>query len=245
MKPFAPQDDASEGPDFLEKGKGLYGGAGNMRRDRGHVSRLEHALLLDPFGDADARAQIDAFLRGPEPLEIEIGFGHGVFFFAHADAVRDRRLLGFEVKGRDCALLMNRLAERGDAHARVIQADARPLFDSLLAPEQVTRIHINFPDPWWKKRHHKRRLFTGEFCRGVARSLNAGGELRLVTDVRVMYESALNGLLEAGLKPRPDGRRSTDPAEKTAEPYCSAYEAKYRRQGRELHEAVFVRGGAA
>jgi tRNA (guanine-N7-)-methyltransferase len=222
MKPFAPQDDASEGPDFLEKGKGLYGGAGNMRRDRGHVSRLEHALLLDPFGDADARAQIDAFLRGPEPLEIEIGFGHGVFFFAHADAVRDRRLLGFEVKGRDCALLMNRLAERGDAHARVIQADARPLFDSLLAPEQVTRIHINFPDPWWKKRHHKRRVFSSNFISLMHSRLTPGGCVAVRTDV-ADYAHLIEELIaqHGGFKQSPLASGSLAPTWR--EKRCTAY----------------------
>ncbi len=183
MKPFGSQDDISEDPDFLNKGKGLYGGTGAKRKEHGHVSRLEHALLLDPFGDETEAARIDTFMGGDSPLEIEIGFGRGAFFFAHAAAIADRRFLGFEVKTRDCALLMNRLSKRGDQHARVIQGDARPLFARLIGPEQVARIHINFPDPWWKKRHHKRRVFSASFIDLMHSRLKPDGCVAVRTDV--------------------------------------------------------------
>ena len=178
-----------------------------------------------------------------ERVELEIGAGSCGFLLEAARRNPSTLYAGFEIR---CGLV-KAFETAGDRppNALLYGLDGRWVTSCLLAPESIDIFHVYFPDPWWKKRHHKRRLFTDEFCRGVARSLNAGGELRLVTDVRVTYESALGGLLEAGLKQRPGGRRSADPAEKAAEPYRSAYEAKYRRQGRELHEAVFVRSGAA
>jgi tRNA (guanine-N7-)-methyltransferase len=178
-----------------------------------------------------------------ERVELEIGAGSCGFLLEAARRSPSTLYAGFEIR----VGLVKAFEAAGDKppNALLYGLDGRWVTSCLLAPDSIDTFHVYFPDPWWKKRHHKRRLFTGEFCRGVARSLNHGGELKLVTDVRVIYESALDGLLEAGLVQRPGGSRPEDPAEKAAEPACSAYETKYRRQGRELHEAVFVRGGAA
>ncbi len=177
-----------------------------------------------------------------ERVELEIGAGSCGFLLEAARRNPSTLYAGFEIRSG----LVKAFETTGNRppNALLYGLDGRWVTSCLLAPESIDIFHVYFPDPWWKKRHHKRRLFTREFCRGVARSLNVGGELRLVTDVRVMYESALDGLLEAGLKQRPGGSQSAVPGGKAGEQYCSAYEEKYRRQGRNLHDAVFIRGDA-
>ncbi|RMF25592.1 MAG: hypothetical protein D6760_00675 [Deltaproteobacteria bacterium] len=167
-----------------------------------------------------------------ERVEVEIGPGDGGFLLASAAAHPDTLFVGIEVRRAWAEKLRGRAA--GLCNVEVVHGDARWIVEFILASESIDRYHLYFPDPWWKKRHHKRRLFTEGFCRGVARTLRPGGEVLLVTDVEVVRGLAEQGLEAAGLDPLPWSRDPQDPAQ-------SSYERKYRRQGRRLFEAKFVK----
>jgi len=165
-------------------------------------------------------------------VELEIGPGDGRFLLASAHSRPRILFVGIEMRRSWAERLRARAA--GLTNAVVVHGDARWIVEHILADVSIDRFHVYFPDPWWKKRHHKRRLFTDAFCGAVARTLKPGGELLLVTDVAAVFEPAAVRLEQAGLTYTSWSREAEDCAQ-------SSYERKYRRQGRRLYQAAFRR----
>jgi tRNA (guanine-N7-)-methyltransferase len=117
------------------------------------------------------------------PLEIEVGFGRGAFLVERARRNPDTRFLGFEVKTTLVAALSARLARLGITNVRLALCDARPVVDRWVAAGRLQMVHVLFPDPWWKKRHHGRRVMSPEFVRAVHARLADGGAIHFRTDV--------------------------------------------------------------
>ncbi len=171
------------------------------------------------------------------PVELEIGIGKGRFLLAQAMARPEVNFLGVEWSLKYLRLAKERAQRRALSNVRLFRADARHVLQALLADRSVTRVHVYCPDPWPKKRHRKRRLFTPATVVHIERALVPGGYLDLSTDVREYFEEiremvpCASGLREAEdpLFPigSPDGRTS--------------YEAKYLQAGCPIHRASYVR----
>jgi tRNA (guanine-N7-)-methyltransferase len=130
------------------------------------------------------------------PLEVEIGSGKGLFLAAAAQQRPEHDFLGVEIAAKYAQFAAARLARLDLPNARVLHANALRLFRELLPEASLAAVHVYFPDPWWKKRHHKRRMMTAEFVAHVARTLRPGGGLHFWTDV-VEYFEATRELLAA------------------------------------------------
>ncbi len=128
-------------------------------------------------------------------VELEIGFGHGLFLYERATVRPDVRLLGLEVKRKWAYLVAERCARRGLENVTVWAADARAVLPRLAAGS-IARVFMHFPDPWWKKRHAKRSLVGDSLLDPIARVLAPGGELFLQTDVRGRAELHLAALAD-------------------------------------------------
>jgi tRNA (guanine-N7-)-methyltransferase len=130
-------------------------------------------------------------------VEIEIGPGRGWFLIERAQAEPSAALIGLEIRRKWASIVDARLAARGLlGRARVFAEDARFALPRLVPDASVRRVFVNFPDPWWKKRHAKRLVVKQPFLDDVARLLESGGEVFLQTDVEeraVMYERLLGG----------------------------------------------------
>jgi tRNA (guanine-N7-)-methyltransferase len=166
-------------------------------------------------------------------LELEVGCGDGRFLLE--SALRNPHTLFAGLEMKRSAL---RRATSGDdlpANAHFFEIDGRWVVSNLLPPTSVDAFHIYFPDPWWKKRHHKRRLFNKDFCRGLTRSIKEDGSVFIITDVQSQYRDMVGALAACGLVARTWQRNHEDSAQ-------SSYERKYRRQGRRLFEARFEFG---
>jgi tRNA (guanine-N7-)-methyltransferase len=120
---------------------------------------------------------------------VEIGFGGGEHLVWQAKAHPDVGLIGCEPFEDGVIKLVSAIEKEGLANVRVCPDDARPLL-RLLPDASIGRIFILFPDPWPKKRHHKRRIVAPATLAEVARILRPGGELRIATDVAA-YASAI------------------------------------------------------
>ena len=119
-------------------------------------------------------------VRGPRI--IEIGFGMGDSLIAMAESNPQNRYLGIEVHRPGVGRLLSQAMDRGIDNIRVFADDAVDILESCVAPAALDGIQIYFPDPWHKKRHHKRRLIQPAFVSLLVSRLAEGGWLHLATD---------------------------------------------------------------
>jgi len=153
----------------------------------------------------------------PVPRILEIGFGMGEGLAEIAAAHPENDYLGVEVHTPGVGALLKQLGERGLTNVRVIQHDAVEVLTHMLAPASLAGIHIFFPDPWHKKRHHKRRLIQAPLVQLLASRLQPGGYIHLATDWQDYAEQMLAVLGAEPLlantvvdyAPRPDTRPLT------------------------------------
>jgi tRNA (guanine-N7-)-methyltransferase len=127
-------------------------------------------------------------------LVVEIGFGMGLATAAIAEALPDSGFLGLEVHAPGVGKLLSEMEARGIENLRVCRHDAVEVVDSMLAPGSVDGFHVFFPDPWPKKRHHKRRIMNRDFVRLMADRLRTGGYIYYVTDWEEYAEATLEVL---------------------------------------------------
>jgi tRNA (guanine-N7-)-methyltransferase len=131
-------------------------------------------------------------------LELEIGCGHGGFALAFARARPDRALVAIEQRRKFAADLAAKAAHRGLENLIVIHGDARLLAPRLFRAGSLKAIHVHFPDPWWKRRHARRRLVDDGMSLLLLRLLAPGGLLDFRTDVERYAREAIIQLEEVG-----------------------------------------------
>jgi len=156
---------------------------------------------IDPTLDLSRHLKLPAELPRPwdaallfgrvAPLEIEVGSGKGLFLQAAAASNPAHDFLGIEIATKYARFAAARLAQRELTNAVMVHGDAQPIFADLLPDESLAAVHVYFPDPWWKKRHEKRRVLNEPFVRHVERTLVSGGSLHYWTDVRERFEETL------------------------------------------------------
>ncbi|WP_250461721.1 tRNA (guanosine(46)-N7)-methyltransferase TrmB [Microbulbifer litoralis] len=143
-------------------------------------------------GPLDPRA---AFGR-EAPLVLEIGFGMGDSLLAMAEAEPDKNFIGIEVHPPGVGRLINNAGKAGVKNLRVYMADAVDVLNDCIADASLDRFQLYFPDPWHKKKHHKRRIVQPEFVRLLCTKLKPGGLMHLATDWENYAEHMLE-VLEA------------------------------------------------
>lgn len=134
---------------------------------------------------------LDAVFGRARPRFVEIGFGMGETTATIAAAHPDCDYLAVEVHTPGVGSLLKQIESQGLANVRVIQHDAVEVLSHMIAPETFDGVHIFFPDPWPKTRHHKRRLIQPLFVALVAERLKPGGYLHVATDWRDYAEQIL------------------------------------------------------
>lgn len=174
------------------------------------------------------------------PIEIEVGMGKGLFLLNSAMAQPSTNYFGIEIVRKYQLYATTRFAVRGLPNVKTACADATWLFRLFVLPRSVAAVHVYFPDPWWKARHKKRRVFTAEFAADVARILRSGGRLLIATDVEeyfgVMCEivRAMPAFREVGSE--------TSTAGGDAAGYQTNFERKARQKGTPVWRASFEKG---
>ncbi len=130
------------------------------------------------------------------PLEIEVGSGKGLFIQNAAASCPQHNFLGIEVARKYARFTSARLAKRGLRNAVAIHGDGLRLMREWIPDNSIAAVHVYFPDPWWKKRHHKRRVLTEPFLADVYRTLNHQGRFHFWTDVQEYYSATLELITE-------------------------------------------------
>jgi len=125
------------------------------------------------------------------PLQIEVGSGKGLFLTRATAATPAHDFLGIEIAAKYARFAAARLARRRGTNGKVIHGDGVRIFHDRLADNSLEAVHVYFPDPWWKRRHRKRRVMQAAFLQDVQRTLRVGGQLHFWTDVAEYYETTL------------------------------------------------------
>ena len=184
---------------------------------------------------AGSRLDWGASFGNDRPVVAEIGFGMGQATWRIALDRSDLNFLGIEVHMPGVGRLLADMEEHGIENIRVISHDAVEVFERMLPPSSLAGLHIFYPDPWPKKRHHKRRLIREGLAELLASRLAPGGYLYFVTDVEDYASWSLDVLSRtAGLRNRHEGfapRQDWRPETK--------FEARASRDGRGAWELLF------
>ncbi len=141
------------------------------------MDNLLPLLALDVRKGADP----DGYFQDVEEVWLEVGFGSGEHLLAQAVANPDIGLIGAEPYEAGVAKFLSKLETQNVRNVRIYMGDARDIIEAL-PDASLGKIFILFPDPWPKKRHHKRRFIQIEMLDRLARVLKSGGELRFASD---------------------------------------------------------------
>lgn len=193
------------------------------------VDPPEDGVIVDPM----------AWFASPGPFELEIGSGKGGFLLSRAKHNPGIRMLGIEWANKYYRHCADRMARWQLANVRVMRTDASHFVTRHLPPGCVSVLHVYHPDPWPKKRHHKRRLFQPPFVSAAIRALTPGGKWLVQSD-HDEYFAEIHELLggqaelveteweETGAAPGPEWQGTN-------------FEVKYARAGSSIHRAAYVR----
>jgi tRNA (guanine-N7-)-methyltransferase len=193
----------------------------------------------DPDTTAPSPLDFASVFGNDHPVELEVGFGKGLFLITEARKRPEVNFVGVEIVRKYQLFTAGRVARRGLSNVRLACADAWLLLRDRVHAGSLQAIHVYFPDPWWKKRHHKRRVFTAEFVAACTAALRPGGQLVAATDVEAYSEvMAALGAAQPGLRPLPP------PPPTAAEhdlDYLTNFERKFRMQGKPIYRLRWER----
>ena len=176
----------------------------------------------------------DAVFEQRGPVVFEIGFGMGQSLLAQALAEPDHRYVGVEVHRPGVGKLLHDAMEAKATNIRVYCHDAVEVLEQCIPATSLDRVQVFFPDPWHKKKHHKRRLIQPEFLSLLARHMKPGAMLHLATD----WENYAEHMLEV-LTPHPDFKNTMPEAEPFAPRPESRPLTKFEKRGERLGHGVW------
>lgn len=172
------------------------------------------------------------------PLEVEIGTGKGLFLRSAAADRPTTDFLGIEIAYRYAQFAAGGLARRGLANAVVVAGDAAEVLD-LLPDAAVDAFHLYFPDPWWKKRHKKRRVIRTSLVQRIEQTLQPGGQLHFWTDVEEYFRSGIE-LLRSETRLEGPFDVPERPAEHALD-YRTHFERRTRLHGEPVYRSLFCK----
>ena len=174
---------------------------------------------------------VDLF-PSPGPIELDVGCGKGHFLVARAKEYPSTNFIGIDRMFKRIQLADRKFLREKLMNVRLLRAEAFYTVCHLLPPLSVSMVHISFPDPWPKRRHHRRRLFSPDFLIALHRVLLPGGQLNLATD-DLPYYDAISALFSR------DTRFKPLPPFNPREEERTAFERLFMRQGKPIHRCSF------
>jgi tRNA (guanine-N7-)-methyltransferase len=202
-----------------------------------HAIDVSSHLIDPPPTDEPAPIDLPALFGNDHPVEVEIGSGKGLFLLNAATSDPGHNFLGIELSRKYARIAAERLAARQVPNAKIWRGDARQIMARLASKTSLRAVHVYFPDPWWKKRHKKRRVFTHESVAQIARLLQPGGALRVASDVEEYFR-----LIQHLIADLRRFEEETVPELSMPRPsldYLTNFERKYRLEGRPIFRANY------
>ncbi|HEV7301749.1 MAG TPA: tRNA (guanosine(46)-N7)-methyltransferase TrmB [Tepidisphaeraceae bacterium] len=205
-----------------------------------------HELIVEPVGldpDALPKPLIWSELYGnANKVELEVGMGKGTFLCEQARSRLDTNFFGIEWARWFWRYASDRMRRHNCANARTVRAEASFFLTEFVPPASLSVVHIYFPDPWPKARHHKRRLVQPKFMPLLHRVLVPGGRVQIVTDHKGYWDENIEPTLRAAAGfTVVDYNRPGSANE--GEFVGTNFERKYRREGRPFYALAAVKEG--
>ncbi len=209
------------------------------------MTRSRPDLDVSPYTLAFPEAPLEwvSVFGNTRRVELEVGPGKGLFLVNAAQRRPEHNFVGVELAHKYARLAAERVARHHLANVRVIAGDGARLLAQAVPPGSLAAVHVYFPDPWWKKRHKKRRVFSESFVGCVWRALVAGGAFHVATDVAEYFEvmTALVAQSERfDEQPAPEVRQPEHELD-----YLTNFERKYRLAGRPIHRTWYLSRSAS
>jgi len=202
-------------------------------------------LIVEPIGlEADTLPKplnFPVLFGNANPVELEIGIGKGTFLTDQAKARPDVNFFGIEWARWFWRYSSDRLRRAGVTNARTIRAEASFFLREFVTDGALSVVHIYFPDPWPKSRHHKRRLIQPSFLKEIERVLKPGGRVQIVTDHKGYFEQ-IEPVVRGSRLTVSEYHRPGSAAD--GEFVGTNFERKYQREGRPFHAIAAFRGAA-
>lgn len=151
-------------------------------RVRNHANPLNYYERMKPF-DFNS-----AFGKTPDLVDLEIGFGRGIFLRNYAAQFTDRFIIGLDVRSQIVALLQQHIDKEPLGNVALIHGNAALFLEDSLPQSSLDRVFVFHPDPWLKKRHHKRRVIQPAFLDVLVPKLKPNGRLYFTTDVESLFD---------------------------------------------------------
>lgn len=155
---------------------------------------LSHHLRMEK--ELPDRVDSQSMFANQRPVELEIGSGKGLFLSNIAGRQPETNFLGIEIVHKYAAHAAARIAKTGASNAVMISGDAGPIVKDRMVNQSLEAIHVYFPDPWWKKRHRKRRVVSRDSILQFARVIRPGGRFHFWTDVLDYFEDTIELIAE-------------------------------------------------
>jgi len=199
--------------------------------------RKSHPLCIE-FEAVPQIVRYEEFFGNDHPVELEVGCGKGLYLRNAAKVNPGHNFLGIEIARKYAFYGAERISKLGLTNVRIIPGDALLLLKRV--PDASTNtVHLYFPDPWWKKRHHKRRVFTADFVKDVARILMVNGRFLIVTDVAdyfAMVQEVMREFVTFEIDRPPETHEPQHDMD-----YLTNFERKFRREGRPIFRIGYKR----
>ena len=179
-----------------------------------------------------------ALFANANPVEVELGCGKGRFIISSARGNPDVNYFGIEKSKKFFRLIKQRVAKKGLPNIRLLQGEAAYFIGKYMPEQSVRAFHIYFPDPWPKKRHHKRRLVNNGFLQTLAVTLGCRGRIFVATD----FEDYFHQIVAAARRCQELGEVSVQtiqPPDADPEAAATNYERKYLLLGRPIYKALY------
>ncbi len=167
------------------------------RLTRGQQQALERLSDIYGIDYSPEMLELDTLYTHTAPVTLEIGFGNGESLIQQAAARPDNNYLGIEVHRPGVGRLLSLIEKAGLSNLRVINHDAVEVLQQQIPDQSLDCVQLFFPDPWHKKRHHKRRIVNDNFVRLVQQKLKPGGLFHLATDWQDYAEHMLTVMEQA------------------------------------------------
>ena len=172
------------------------------------------------------------------PMVVDVGSAHGDFLLALAEQQPETNFVGLEIREAMVDLVRRKVERAGLNNVHLVLCNANFSWAELFPPSSLRAVFVNFPDPWFKKRHHKRRVMTDDFIEQVADALEPGGELHFVSDYADYALSVAEQMLAHPRFSNPAG--GTTPAERDPDLPYTHREAWHLEQGDAIHRYRWV-----